>query len=77
MKALKGILLAASLTGLAGAAAAQSAGKPQEAPKYGGALEIGTVYVTLSALSWDPADFNWKLNHDTGLFYEQLFAGDL
>jgi peptide/nickel transport system substrate-binding protein len=33
--------------------------------------------VTLSALSWDPADFNWKLNHDTGLFYEQLFAGDL
>ncbi len=77
MKALKGILLAASLTGLAGAAAAQSAGTPQEAPKYGGALEIGTVYVTLSALSWDPADFNWKLNHDTGLFYEQLFAGDL
>ena len=39
------------------------------------ALEIGTVYVTLSALSWDPHDWNWKLNHDTGLFYEQLFAG--
>ena len=43
----------------------------------GGALEIGTVYVTLSALSWDPADWNWKLNHDTGLVYEQLFAADL
>ena len=32
---------------------------------------------TLSALSWDPADWNWKLNHDTGQFYEQLFAADL
>ncbi len=32
------------------------AGKPQ----YGGKLEIGSVYVTISALSWDPADFNWK-----------------
>ena len=59
------------LTG--GSVAAENGVKPQ----YGGSLEIGTVYVTLSALSWDPADFNWKLNHDTGLFYEQLFAGDL
>ena len=32
---------------------------------------------TLSALSWDPHDWNWKLNHDTGQFYEQLVAGDL
>ncbi len=48
-----------------------------ESPRHGGSLEIGTVYVTLSALSWDPADFNWKLNHDAGLVYEQLFAGDL
>ena len=71
MKTLKGALLAAAMIGLAGGASAQ------DKPKYGGALEIGTVYVTLSALSWDPADFNWKLNHDTGLFYEQLFAGDL
>ncbi len=49
----------------------------REAPKYGGSLEIGTVYVTISALSWDSADFNWKHNHDTGQFYEQLFAADL
>ncbi|MDP2331850.1 MAG: ABC transporter substrate-binding protein [Reyranella sp.] len=48
-----------------------------EKPKYGGAVEIGTVYVTLSALSWDAHDFNWKHNHDTGLVYEQLFAADL
>ena len=35
------------------------------------------MFVTLSALSWDPHDWNWKLNHDTGLVYEQLFAADL
>jgi hypothetical protein len=33
--------------------------------------------VTLSALSWDNADWNWKHNHDTGHVYEQLFAADL
>lgn len=49
----------------------------QEKPEYGGALEIGSVYVTLSALSFDPADWNWKLNHDTGSYLEQLFAADL
>ena len=48
-----------------------------EEPQYGGTLNIGTVTVTLSALSWDPTDWNWKLNHDTGMFYEQLFAADL
>ena len=48
-----------------------------EKPQYGGSLEIGTVFYTLSALSWDPADWNWKQNHDMGQFYEQLFAGDL
>jgi len=48
-----------------------------EKPKYGGSVEIGTIYVTLSALSWDAQDFNWKHNHDTGLVYEQLFAADL
>ena len=56
-------------------APARRAGRTK--PQYGGTLEIGTVYVTLSALSWDPADWNWKHNHDTGQFYEQLFAADL
>ncbi|MCX7382399.1 MAG: ABC transporter substrate-binding protein [Alphaproteobacteria bacterium] len=46
-------------------------------PQYGGNLEIGTVYVTISALSWDPADYAWKLNHDTGPYLETLFSGDL
>jgi peptide/nickel transport system substrate-binding protein len=73
-----GLLKSALLAGaLALAASSASAESPQDKPQYGGALEIGTVYVTLSALSFDPADWNWKLNHDTGLFYEQLFAADL
>lgn len=64
--------IAAALT-LTPALAQAQAGKPQ----YGGKLEIGTVYSTISALSWDPADFAWKVNHDAGGVYEQLFAGDL
>ncbi len=48
-----------------------------EKPRYGGTLEIGTVYVTLPTLSWDSADWNWKHNHDSGHIYEQLFAADL
>ena len=63
--------------GIAMAMAAGGAAAQAEAPKYGGSLEIGTAYVTLSALSWDLADWNWKQNHDTGQFYEQLFAADL
>ncbi|MDE2977502.1 MAG: hypothetical protein OXU63_08270, partial [Acidobacteriota bacterium] len=50
---------------------------PVEPPRYGGELNVGTVYVTLSALSWDTADWNWKQNHDTGMLYEQLFVADL
>src|SRR6201991_1716811 len=49
----------------------------EQPPKAGGTLEVGTVYVTLSALSWDAADWNWKHNHDTGAVYEQLFVADL
>ena len=49
----------------------------QEKPQHGGALEIGSVYVTLAQLSWDLADWNWKQNHDTGQVYETLFAADL
>jgi peptide/nickel transport system substrate-binding protein len=70
-------LLAATLalwlgrgTGLAGE---EKAGTPQ----YGGTLNVGPVYITLSALTWDPADFTWKVAQDTGPVYEQLFAADL
>jgi peptide/nickel transport system substrate-binding protein len=53
------------------------AGQEIEPPKYGGTVEIGTVYATISALSWDNYDYNWKHNHDTGAVYEQLFAADV
>ncbi len=68
-----GVAAAALWLGIAGAAPVAA----QEKPQYGGNLEIGTLYATISALSWDPADFAWKLNHDTGLYLETLFAGDL
>jgi peptide/nickel transport system substrate-binding protein len=48
-----------------------------EKPQTGGTLNVGPVYFTLSPLSWDPADWPWKFGQDTGLMYEQLFAGDL
>lgn len=50
---------------------------PADQPQYGGELNIGTVHITMSALSWDPADWTWKSSHDTGLVREQLFAADL
>ncbi len=49
----------------------------QEKPQYGGTLEVATVNRHLSVLTWDPADWNWKNNHDNGQFYEHLFAADL
>lgn len=48
-----------------------------EKPQYGGTLEVGTVFVTLSVLTWDATDWNWKFNHDSGPMYEQLFVADL
>jgi peptide/nickel transport system substrate-binding protein len=61
------------------ALAAPAAGQSfkMETPKYGGTLEIVTVYATISALSWDNYDYNWKHNHDTGQVYEQLFVTDV
>lgn len=63
---------ALAVAGALAASAGETAG-----PQYGGTLTVGTVYVSLSALSWDPAQWNWKQNHDTGMYYEQLFAADL
>jgi peptide/nickel transport system substrate-binding protein len=51
--------------------------RAEDAPKYGGTLDVGTAYITLSALSFDPADWNWKLEHDTGLYLDSLFMADL
>ncbi len=49
----------------------------QETPQYGGTLTTSTANPTISALTWDHADWNWKYNQDDGQIYEQLFAGDL
>ncbi|MBL8350183.1 MAG: ABC transporter substrate-binding protein [Burkholderiaceae bacterium] len=65
-------LAALALLAAAGAASAQA-----EKPQYGGALSIANVYYTVSPLSFDIADWPWKLNQDTGLTYESLFVADL
>ncbi|MEM7099101.1 MAG: ABC transporter substrate-binding protein [Pseudomonadota bacterium] len=72
MRGLCGLVLVLVFCG-SPVALPQSSQKPQ----YGGDLNVGTVYVTLSALSWDPADWTWKANHDVGLVREQLFVADL
>jgi peptide/nickel transport system substrate-binding protein len=77
MKTLRRALLGGAAAALLAIGGAHAQGEKPEKPQYGGTLEVGTMFATLSALSWDPHDWNWKLNHDTGQFYEQLVAGDL
>jgi len=55
---------------------AQTPVAPQ-APQYGGSLTVSPYQFGLSALSWDPADWNWKVNVDAGPYMEQLMVGDL
>ena len=69
--------LLATAVGLSVALGASSTVHADEKPQYGGTLQVATVYRALNVLSWDPADWNWKVNHDTGQFYEQLFSADL
>ncbi|XYI35407.1 Peptide ABC transporter substrate-binding protein [Cupriavidus oxalaticus] len=71
------LVMAATAMAMAAAFACGTAAAQAEAPKYGGTIEVGSVYPTISALSWDLGDWNWKQNYDTGQVYEQLFAADL
>ena len=74
---VRAIALAGLLAlGSAGAIAQALAPAMTEKPQYGGTLNIGMIYVTLAPLSWDPADWTWKYNQDTGLATETLFAAD-
>ena len=66
------LLLSCFFSAFASAAFAQA-----DKPRYGGNLEVGTVHVTISALSWDQGDWPWKFNHDAGPVYEGLMAADL
>ena len=70
--ALRTLALAAALAALPLGANAQA-----EKPQYGGTLNVGSMYVTIAPLSWEVGDWAWKFGNDTGLGYEQLFAGDL
>lgn len=72
---LGGLALAAAAVAFAPATAHAQAAAAK--PQYGGSLSIGNVYYTVSPLSFDPADWTWKINQDTGLTYETLFVADL
>ena len=75
---LRNAALAAVMVWSAGTACAQALSPAMtEKPQYGGTLNIGMIYVTLAPLSWDPADWTWKYNQDTGLTTETLFSADL
>ncbi|GGC60701.1 hypothetical protein GCM10010994_19170 [Chelatococcus reniformis] len=71
---MRSIAAAAALACLLPSVAGAQAEKP---PQYGGTLNIGPIYLTLSPLSWDPVDWPWKFSQDTALVYEQLFVADL
>ncbi|MFT4103279.1 MAG: ABC transporter substrate-binding protein [Burkholderiaceae bacterium] len=69
------LVCAAGWALMAAPAAAQA--QASDTPQYGGTLTTSTVNPTISALTWDQADWNWKFNQDTGQVYEMLFAADL
>jgi len=74
----RGLLaLACALVGAGPALAQAPAPAKADKPQYGGHLNIGVVYYTLSPLSFDGADWTWKFNQDMGLTYEMLLAADL
>src|SRR5262249_60648394 len=57
MKHFRTALLAAASIAATLAFTSPGSAQSEQPPKAGGTLEIGTVYVTLSALSWDNADW--------------------
>ena len=69
-------MLKLALSGFLAIACSAAIGQDAK-PQYGGTLRITTYFPTLSALSFDPQEWHWKLNQDTGMYFEQLFAGDL
>src|SRR5688572_26462527 len=78
MKLTTSQVLSRALGGAIVFARGSSVGLAQSAkPQYGGTLTVTTVYPTISPLSFDIGEWHWKQNHDTGMYLEQLFAGDL
>ena len=64
------------LTSLLAALVCLPASAEPERPQYGGSLDIATANYTVGPMSWDIADWAWKLNADS-LHLEQLFTADL
>jgi peptide/nickel transport system substrate-binding protein len=48
-----------------------------EEPHYGGTLKMCNLGAGLNPIAWDNAAWIWKHGHDTGLYMEHLFSGDL
>ena len=73
--------LAVTALGLSIALGGSTASRADEKPQYGGTLQVATVNRALNVLSWDPADWNWKLNDppgrgepkDTAVFRNNLY----
>jgi peptide/nickel transport system substrate-binding protein len=74
MSKIQRVLAALALAGLAGHVGPSIA---QDKPKYGGTLSVGPITITLSPLTWDPADWRAKTAEDAGLFYDRLLVADL
>ena len=72
---IKAVVLAAIL--LVSVASQATSQQQESEPQYGGSITVSPYQAGLSALSWDPADWNWKVNVDAGPYMEQLLVGDL
>jgi len=49
----------------------------REVPQYGGTLRILGSSPTVDPMSFDPADWAWKVSQDTNFYFEHLLGGDL
>lgn len=71
------LFLMATLIMLIFAPGVFAAAPGSEKPQYGGTLTILELYPMLNALSWDNANWVWKVAYDTGLYIDHLLVGDL
>jgi peptide/nickel transport system substrate-binding protein len=75
MKIIRPIIVLAGIAALVFSGSAQ-AGPDRETPKYGGTLNVATVFAGLNALSFKQYNWPWKTNHDA-LYLDHMIAGDL
>ena len=46
-------------------------------PKYGGTLRVLDAYANIEPQAWDPAQFAWRTEHWSAMFWENPLYGDL